>query len=138
MSTAAAVAAEQTDVRTRVDELIARVEKGDILGAFEEFYAENVAMQENGGEAVVGKAANRAREEAFVASVAEVHENRAVSRIVDGGRAAVVWVLEFTNRDGVRLRLDQVALQEWENGRIVRERFVYDTASVAVATAEIK
>jgi ketosteroid isomerase-like protein len=127
-----AVTAART-VRESVDDLIARVERGEILPAFEDYYAENIAMQENNAAPTVGKDANRAREEAFVASVAEVHENRAVSRLVDGDRAMIVWAFEFTGKDGNRYRLDQVAHQEWENGRIVRERFVYDSAAVLVA-----
>ena len=46
---------------------------GQILEAFDRFYGENVVMQENNQEPTVGKAANRAREEQFVGSVAELH-----------------------------------------------------------------
>lgn len=124
--------------RQRVQDLISRVQAGDILGAFAEFYADDVAMQENANEPTVGKDANRTREEAFVASVAEVHENRAASFVVDGDRAAIQWVLEFTGQDGVRYRMDQLAYQTWRGDHIVHERFYYDPTAVvggAAATA---
>lgn len=121
--------------RQRVQDLISRVQAGDILGAFAEFYADDVAMQENANEPTVGKDANRVREEAFVASVAEVHENRAASFVVDGDRAAIQWVLEFTGQDGVRRRMDQLAYQTWRGDHIVHERFYYDSAAVVAGAA---
>jgi ketosteroid isomerase-like protein len=116
-------------LRERVDVLIGQVEQGKILEAFEEFYAEDVVMRENSATPTVGKAANRGRERAFVASVAEVHECRAKARLVDGEQAVIEWVLEFTDKSGKRVRLEQTALQTWRGGRIAHERFFYDPAA---------
>jgi ketosteroid isomerase-like protein len=118
------------NVRERVEGLIARVEQGRLLEAFEEFYAEDVVMQENANPPTVGKAANREREKAFVASVAAVHESRANAILVDGDRAVIEWVADFTNTEGTRLRIEQTALQTWLGGQIAHERFYYDSASV--------
>jgi len=117
--------------KARVQEMIRRVESGDFLGAFEEFYADEVVMQENAGTPTVGKAANREREKGFVGSIREVHLNRADSFAVDGDRVAINWKAVYTFADGTRLSFDQVALQTWEGDRIVRERFYYDPASLA-------
>ncbi len=110
-------------IRNSVNELVSMVEQGQILEAYEKFYAENVAMRENTGAPVIGKDKNR-------------HENRADFVAVDGDRAVIGWKFEFTNTEGVRLRLDQIAVQQWDNGQIVDERFVYDTASVLVSAPE--
>ena len=122
-------------VREQVAELVALVEKGAIMDAFERFYAEDVVMQENTKEPTVGKAANREREQGFVNYVKEVHENRAVTVAVDGNTAFIFWVMEFTGVDGARLRYEQVAQQEWKDGLIVRERFTYDPTALPVAAA---
>jgi len=113
-----------------VSQLVAHVTQGKILEAYDALYAENVVMQENNNPPTVGKAANRVREEQFVGSVKEVHENRAANVLVDGNKAVIEWVLEFTNQDGVRLKFDQIALQTWENGQITEERFFYDSGSL--------
>ncbi len=113
-----------------VRDLVSLVERGEILEAFDRYYADDVAMAENAASATVGKATNRAREEAFLAGVATVHENRAASVLVDGDHAAIRWLLDFTNREGTRLRFDQIALQTWRDGRISEERFYYDSASL--------
>lgn len=113
-----------------VSQLVAHVTQGKILEAYDALYAENVVMQENNNPPTVGKAANRVREEQFVGSVKEVHVNRAANVLVDGNKAVIEWVLEFTNQDGVRLKFDQIALQTWENGQITEERFFYDSGSL--------
>jgi ketosteroid isomerase-like protein len=119
-----------TDIRPLLDERVGLVTTGQIMPAFERFYAEDVVMQENTKEPTVGKTANRAREEGFVAYVKEVHENRAAAVATDGNTAFIAWVLDFTAADGSRHRSEQVTHQVWENGLIVRERFYYDSASV--------
>ena len=124
------MSAATTTTREQVQELVSLVEKGQVLEAFDTYYADGVTMQENRNAPTVGKSANRAREEQFVGSIAQVHENRAKSVTVDGDRAVIEWVLDFTNTAGQRVRLEQVTLQEWQGGRIVRERFFYDSASL--------
>lgn len=114
----------------RVQSLVKLVEAGDIPGAMQEFYDKNVRMQDNNNPVTVGKNANIERENEFVGAVAEVHENRALRVIVDGDDVAIHWLFEFTNKDGARLRLDQMALQKWSEDKIVDERFIFDSASV--------
>jgi len=122
----------EMSIRNNVNQLVEMVQQGQILEAFDRFYAEGVSMLENTNPPTQGKGENRLREEQFLATVKEVHENRAAFSVVEENRAVIGWVLEFTNTEGTRLRLDQVAVQEWAGGQIVSERFVYDTASVVV------
>src|SRR5207237_7295054 len=78
-------------VRDRVHQLVARAEQWKILEAMQEFYADNVVMQENLNAPTVGLTANLERERAFVASVAKVNEMRAKAVLVDGNRAVINW-----------------------------------------------
>ena len=117
---------------TRVQELISLVEQGKILHAMQDFYADDVIMQDNRNPPTVGKAANLAREKAFGDAIALVHESRAESFLVNGDRAAIHWIFDFTSINGQRLRLDQVAYQTWRGDRIIQERFYYDTATLTV------
>ena len=119
-----------TDVRPLVDELVALVQQGQILEAFDRFYADDVVMQENRKAPTAGKAANRTREEQFVAYVKDVHTNVATAVAVDGAHAFIAWTLDFTGVDGTRLHYEQVSHQVWRDGRIVSERFYYDPASL--------
>jgi hypothetical protein len=119
-------------IRHRVQQLIAKAQDWKILEAMEEFYADNVVMQENLNAPTVGLTANLERERAFVASVSKVNEMRADSVIVDGNRAVINWHQDLVI-GGQRLRFNQVSLQIWEDGKIVHERFVYDPGTLSAA-----
>jgi ketosteroid isomerase-like protein len=113
----------------RVAALVGLVEQGRWLEAFEEYYAEDVVMQENLELPTVGKAAARRKEERFVGAIRS-HESRAASVIVDGDRVAIHWNAEYTFTDGSHMRFDQIAHQLWRDGRIVHERFFYDPGTL--------
>jgi predicted ester cyclase len=119
-------------VRDRVEQLVARAEQWKILEAMQEFYADNVVMQENLNAPTIGLEANLERERAFVASVTKVNAMRAEAVIVDGNRAVINWHQDLLI-NGQRLTFDQLSLQVWENGKIVRERFVYDPSTLSAA-----
>jgi len=115
--------------RDHVTRLVRYVEANRILDAIDELYDEHVSMQDNHNPPVVGQAANRERERQFFGGIT-LHQHRALSIAVDGDQAVIHWLLEFTGGDGKRYRLDQLAHQEWKDGRIVRERFYYDSATI--------
>ena len=81
-------------------------------------------MSENGVAETRGKAANRAREEEFVADVT-VHGASVGAVLVDGDKAAVEWTMDMTPKGGSRVTVRQVALQWWRNGKVVREVFYH-------------
>jgi ketosteroid isomerase-like protein len=121
--------------RDQVAKLVRYVEENRILDAIDEFYAADVSMQDNLNPPVVGKAANRERERAFFGGVT-VHQNRALSIVVDGDQAVIHWLFDFTGGDGTRYRLDQLSHQDWQDGRIVKERFYYDSARIVDDSAK--
>ena len=133
MSTATLPATSMTteQTRARVSRLVELAERWEILPAIEELYDDDVEVSENLNPPMVGKAANRERERGFVAWVAEVREMRAALVLVDGNRSLINWHQDLVGTDGRHLVFDQLALQEWHDGRIVRERFVYDPATLA-------
>ncbi|MBV9613620.1 MAG: nuclear transport factor 2 family protein [Acidobacteriaceae bacterium] len=115
-------------LRESVERLIAMVEEGKYLEAIQEFYAEDASMQENNDPPRVGLANLLAREQQFLNSIREMQVHRAESYVADGNRAAIHWIFESTDREGKKHRLDEVAYQLWERGKIIRERFYYDPA----------
>src|SRR5271168_4017010 len=106
--------------RDHVIELIALVREGKFLEAIERFYAEDASMQENLDPPRVGLAALIENERNFLARVPDIHLER-FSFLVDGDRAAINWVFAFTDPKGRKIQLDEVAYQDWHDGKIVRE-----------------
>jgi hypothetical protein len=114
-------------VTESVKKLISLVENGKFLDAIQQFYAEGASMQENNAPPRVGLPALLENERKFLTTV-KFNVSRAESFVVDGNRAAINWIFEFTDPKGQKRRLDEVAYQVWQDGKIIRERFYYDPA----------
>ena len=119
--------------RDHVLRLVAAAERWEIIDAMQQFYADDVVMQENLNAPTIGLAANLERERAFVGSIAKVNEMRAHAVLVDGDRAVINWHQDLVTTEGKRLYFDQLSFQVWRDGKIVHERFVYDPGSLAAA-----
>jgi ketosteroid isomerase-like protein len=119
-------------IKPQVLDLINLVEQGQMQEAMNRYYAENVAMQENVSPPTVGFAENYARETTFYGSL-KAFDFTLVSVVVEGDRAVINWVFDYTTADGTPYRMDEIAIQTWEDGKVVHERYVYDTGSLAVA-----
>ncbi|MEO8635236.1 MAG: SnoaL-like domain-containing protein [Gemmatimonadales bacterium] len=111
------------------NELNQMVLEGKILEAFDRFYDEKVVMQENGGTPTVGKPANRDREVKFVDSIEQFHGAQVVGSGTGGDRSYSEWAMDVTFKGGIRVKLEQVAARQWRNGKIVHERFYFNTGN---------
>ncbi len=118
----------EAGVVKHVEELIALVQEGKFLEAIERFYAEDASMQENLDPPRVGLAALLENERKVLERVPDIHVEEIGWVFVDRDRAAINWVFAFTDSAGRKVRLDEIAYQEWRDGKIVRERFYYDPA----------
>ncbi len=114
-------------LKAKATQLQNMVFQGQILDAFEQFYHEDVTMQEPGKEPRVGKAANRQYEEQFVGMVADVHGGgvTALSTDEDNNVAMIESWMDVTFKDGNRVKMEQVSVQHWDGDQVVRERFYY-------------
>ena len=119
-------------IKSQVFGLIDLVEHGKMLEAMSAYYAQDVSMQENISPPTVGFAANYAREEAFYGSLLAVNF-KLVSVVTEGDRAVLNWIVGYTTADGKQYRMDEIAVQTWRNGKIIKERYVYDSATLARA-----
>ena len=107
-------------------ELNEMVLAGRILEAFDRFYALDCEMQENSEPPTVGKAANRAREQAFVDSIETFHGAEIVASAVYGDVSFSEWRMDVTFKGGHRAELAQVAVRRWKDGAVAHERFYYN------------
>jgi len=74
---------------------------------------------------IVGKKANRQREEDFFSAIKEFRGAKALKVTVGEGVTMVQWHYDYTHKDwGVR-NYTQISVQEWKNGKIVKEQFFY-------------
>lgn len=96
---------------------------------YEQFYDENVVVQENLQPPRVGRALSIERQKLMNANVKEIHDFKIGAVLVDGDRSMVEMHLDATTHDGYRLHIEEVGLQTWKDGRIIHERYFYDPSS---------
>lgn len=99
--------------------------QGKALEAFEEFYDDDVVMQENDNPEFVGKELNRKREEAFFAAITEFRCAKPLKVAVGEKTTMVEWHFDYTHKELGIKKYTQVAVQEWRDGKIVKEKFYY-------------
>ena len=96
---------------------------------YERYYDEHVVVQENMQPPRVGRALSIERQKLMNANIAEIHSFTIGAVLIDGDRSMVEMQLDATTKDGYRIRIEEVGLQTWKDGRIIHERYFYDPSS---------
>ena len=114
-------------ITAHVHDLVARMKAGDILGAFDAHYGDDVVMQENNEPPTEGKAANLEREKQFLASIKDWKSLWIDSVAIndDDGVSFIEYGFNFVNTEGQDITYQQAARQTWKDGKIVSERFYH-------------
>jgi hypothetical protein len=99
---------------------------GKVLEAFEQFYDDNVAMQENTHPPTTGKDANRQRELDFFAKVEQFHGVKLLASAENGDVGFSEWEYDITFKGAPRGVMTQVAVRRWKDGKVIHERFYYE------------
>jgi len=103
-----------------------KILSGKAMEAFEQYYADDVVMQENSDKPFEGKDVNRKREIEFFSSIKEFHGAKLLASAVADDTSFGQWWMDVTMKNGSRVTMDQVAVRKWKDGKIVHERFFYN------------
>ena len=98
---------------------------GKALEAFEKFYAPDVVMQENDNEPTYGKLANLHRQQEFFQNVTAFHGAEVKSVTLADNRSIVEWFLHYEHKQWGERKFHQVAVQQWQDEKIIHEKFYY-------------
>lgn len=113
----------EEQISANLDELVSLVLDGKWEIAFEKFYHENLEKTDLDGVPVKGKELNLANGRVFVSKISNVRDFSFSGKVVKGNRSFLVWSFDF-DVDGEPLKILEVAIQDWEDGKILRERFI--------------
>ena len=105
------------------NELNTMIQSGQIVEAFEKFYADECVMQDQGFEPWIGKDLNRERENDFVGKITEFRAGAMIDGAVGEDVTFSTWHFDYTHAEWGVVKYDQVAVRHWKNGEIVKERF---------------
>lgn len=109
-------------------DLYQQMAEGKTMDVFEKYYHDDVVIVEPTGDVRNGKAAQREAIQQWYSSVKEMHDG-GVGGITASEDDTTVMVESFTDctfQNGGRFKLEEVAVQKWEDGKIVHERFYYN------------
>ncbi len=112
----------------KAKDLYHMINTGKLMDAFEKYYHDDVVMVEATGDKREGKSTNRQYEEKFLSSIKEFHGagvGAITSNEEDKTTSVESW-MEVTFQDGNRTKLEQVAVQQWDDEQIKHERFYYN------------
>jgi ketosteroid isomerase-like protein len=115
------------DLPQRLNDLFGYVRQGQIVEAVQEFYDKDAAMQENANPPTVGQAANIDREKQFLSGVKEWKGFTVTASAVGNDVTFYECTMDFIATNGQAVHMEQVSVAKWKNGKIIHERFYYDT-----------
>ncbi len=115
-------------LKEKTQDIYNMIGQGQLMEAFEKYYADDVVMTEPMGTRE-GKVACREYEEQFLNNVQEVHgmEVKAITSDEATGVVMHETTMDVSFKDGNRLNMEQTGVQRWKDGKIVHERFYYAT-----------
>lgn len=112
------------DFKDKNEQLNHMLEQGKAMEAFELFYAENVAMQENETVPRVGKDLNREQCGGFVQAFPDL-QLRILSVAYRENLSIQEVHFDYTNEQGEKIIYPEVAVRHWAKGLVVKEKFYY-------------
>jgi ketosteroid isomerase-like protein len=114
-------------LQQRLQDLHNHIRQGKIIEALNEFYDTDTVMQDNDNPPTKGLAANIEREKLFMSGVQEWKGFSVKTSGVGDNVTFYEATADFVTTDGQYMHLEQVSVARWRNGKIVHERFYYDT-----------
>ncbi len=112
-------------IAEKLNHLNQLVVDGKLMDAFELYYDDAVVMQENEQLPVEGKEANRKRELEFLNNIMEFRAATPINVATGDNVSYVTWQYDYTHKEWGVKNYTQVSVQHWNNGKIVKEQFIY-------------
>lgn len=119
------------NLQQRLQDLFGYVRQGKIIEAMNEFYDQDTAMQENANPPTKGLAANIEREKQFLNGVKEWKGFNVTASAVGDNVTFYECTIDFIATTGQPVHMEQVSVAKWKNGKIIHERYYYDTGKKA-------
>jgi hypothetical protein len=113
------------DIEGNVKDLNQMILEGKMLDAFEKHYADDVVMQDINMEPTVGKDANREREIKWLEGITDFRGAEVKNVAVGDNVSMVEWFMDYSHKEYGDVKMAQVAVQNWKDGKIVKEVFYH-------------
>ncbi|MGB1231276.1 MAG: hypothetical protein ACPG5M_03440 [Winogradskyella sp.] len=99
--------------------------QGQFLEAMNKYLADNVILQEANDPPKIGKQVAIEAEKALLATVVEFIRYDIKNIAISGNTSYYEAIMEFKTNDGKHHKFEQVNRTQWENGKIINERYYH-------------
>lgn len=108
-----------------------------IMEAVDTYYADDITIVEGNGDTFHGKDTQKGRILEWMDSVEETHggDITAIAAHETAPGSGVVFVeswVEATFKGAGRMKMEEVAVQQWSDGQITHERFYFDASGMGM------
>ncbi len=117
------------NLQQRLQDLLSHIRQGKLIDAMNEFYDKDTAMQDNANPPTKGLAVNIEREKQFLSGVKEWKGFNVTATGVGDNVTFYECSMDFIATSDQPVHMEQVVVAKWTNGKIVHERFYYDTGA---------
>ena len=118
-------------LQQRLQGLLDHIRNGKVIEAMNEFYDRDTVMQDNANPSTKGLDANIEREKQFLNGVKEWTGFNVKASAAGDNVTFYECTMDFIATNGQPVHMEQVSVAKWNNGKIVHERFYYDTGEKA-------
>jgi len=109
----------------KVSDLNDMIIEGQMADALEKYYDTEVEIQENDLAPVCGLNLYRQKVVQFYEAVTEWRSAQPLHVAIGEGVTMVEWLQEYSHRELGEKKVMFVAIQEWTQGKIIREKIYY-------------
>lgn len=114
---------QEAKIKESVEEIVALALSGKGAEAWEKFYHESVEKIDLDGVSIKGKPNVLAANHSLLGSITQVRTYEHAGSLVKGNRSFIVWNVDFDVKDVGTIKVTEVCIQDWQDGKIIRERF---------------
>ena len=109
-------------LREQVNKMDAVVQKGAIVDAVKEFFADDASTSDYGEVATSNKAQMVEKMEGFAGSIAKVNGITLHNSIVEGNLSASEFTFDFDMKDGSKTYWHEIIRRKWnDEGKVIQE-----------------
>lgn len=109
-----------------VNSFISMVEANQHLEAVELFYADDVIIKDNHLEQTRGKKKQIVMEQTMLATAQKMTSQCVRPFFVNDNWVVIKWHFRFEFKNNTFIEIEELAYQQWDNGKIKFEQFFFD------------
>ena len=111
------------NLQEAIEDINHLIQNGGLYDAFEKYYHPEVKTYEGGQLVAASREENVAREREFLGAVSEWRDATILHVAAGENVTMTEWHLDFVHETYGHKEGNQVAVQEWKDGKVVREQF---------------